>query len=418
MSYNATNPSPSPSSNHKPKSRSTVYEGIHIHSAELIRVHTANGRIVTVERLAANVAPDVAGAGGWPWLCPGFIDLQLNGFAGIDYSAPGLGTVEIETVIRAVAASGTARHLATIITGPRDRITRNCAAIARARRESPLAAIAIAGIHVEGPYISTVDGPRGAHDRTHVRNPDYGEFREWQDAAEGAIRIVTLAPETEGALEFIEKITADGVVASIGHTQAPAEAIRAAVAAGARLSTHLGNGSSGMLPRLKNYIYNQLADDRLAASIIADGFHLPDDVLRVFSRAKGMERLILVSDAAFLAGSAPGVRTWGDISVEVHADGHLSLAGTEFLAGAGHLLDRCIARFAAAAGATLPETVALCTLNPARLIGLPRETTEFVPGSPACLTQFRPAGPGADAIEIDACVIAGETLHARGGDAA
>ena len=388
-----------------------VYEGIHIQTGDWIRVHIANDRVEAVERVAPEGRQGEE-SGNEPYLCPGFIDLQLNGFAGIDYSSPGLGRAEIEKVIRAVGVSGTVRHLATIVTGSRGGIAESCAAIAKARRESVLARTAVVGIHIEGPYISPQDGPRGAHDKKYVRNPDYGEFREWQEAAEGAIRIVTLAPETEGALDFIKRVTADGVIASIGHTAAPPETIRDAVDAGARLSTHLGNGSGASLPRLRNFIWSQLAEDRLSASIIADGFHLPDEVLRVFARAKEMERLILVSDAAFLAGSPPGPRSWGDISVEVHADGHLSLRGTEFLAGAGHLLDRGIARFAAATKASLRDTVALCTANPARLIGLPRETTDFIPGSPACLTKFRSFRDG-EKLAIETCVISGEVIYDR-----
>jgi len=385
-----------------------IYEGIHFRTGEPVRIEVKGGRIGAMEK----VSTESAAAGELPYLCPGFIDLQINGYAGIDYSSQGLSAAEIETMARAIGASGTVRHLATIITGARKNIRASCAAIAAARRESVLAGTAIAGIHVEGPFIASEDGPRGAHDRKYIRKPDYDEFREWQEAAEGAIRIVTLAPETEGALDFIERITADGIVASIGHTGASPQTIRDAVSAGARLSTHLGNGSHGVLPRLKNYLWEQLGEDRLNASIIADGFHLPDAVLRVFSRAKGMGRLILVSDAAFLAGSPPGVRSWGDISVEINPDGHLSLAGTEFLAGAGHLLDRCVARFAAATGATLPETVALCTINPARLIGLPREAIDFIPGSPASLAQFRRPRDSQN-LEIETCVIAGEVVYDR-----
>ncbi|HEY9053737.1 MAG TPA: amidohydrolase family protein [Rectinemataceae bacterium] len=368
-----------------------------------------DGLIEAVEHLDA-AKPGTSGSHEGPYLCPGFIDLQLNGFAGIDYSDPGIGTADIETVIRAVGASGTVRHFATVITGSRENMSKSCEALARARRESPLARTGIPGIHIEGPYISPHDGPRGAHDKKHVRNPDYEEYREWQDAAEGAIRIVTVAPEAEGALEFIARIASEGVVAAIGHTAAPPETIRAAVAAGARLSTHLGNGSSSTVPRLKNFIWSQLAQDELCASIIADGFHLPDEVLKVFYRAKGLERLILVSDAAFLAGSPPGLRSWGDISVEVHADGHLSLAGTEFLAGAGHLLDRCIARFVKATGVSLKEAVSLCTLNAAQLANLGPEAIDFIPGSPACLAQFVHS-PGAEALSIEACVIAGEAVY-------
>lgn len=384
------------------------YEGLDCWTGTPIRVTVDGGLIAAVERLPASESspsPD-----GRPWLCPGFIDLQVNGYAGVDYSAPGLGATAVETVVRAVAASGTTRHLATIITGPRERMTANCAAIATAVRENPLVRAAVPGIHVEGPFISPDEGPRGAHDLRHVRKPDWNEFCAWQEAAEGLIRVVTLAPEAEGAIAFIEKMSATGVLVAIGHTGASPEHIREAIAAGARLSTHLGNGSHAVLPRLKNYLWEQLGADELWASLIADGFHLPDAVLRSMARAKGLERLVLVSDVAFLAGSTPGITRWGDIAVEVHADGHLSLAGTEFLAGAGHLLDRDIVHFMTATGASLAEVMTLCIRNPARLLGLPSGAAAFVPGAPACLTVFRLA-PGALQLAIEACVVAGQELH-------
>lgn len=395
------------------------YEGLDCWTSRPVRVTVDRGRIAAVENLP-DAQADSSSPADWPYICPGFIDLQVNGFAGIDYSGAGWEAVHaggtdsaaddaVEKVVRAIAASGTTRHLATIITGPRERIATNCAAIAAAVSRSPLVRTAVPGIHLEGPYISPVDGPRGAHDRKHVRNPDWDEFRAWQEAAEGLIRIVTLAPETEGSLAFIEQASAAGVIVAIGHTGASPERIREAIAAGARLSTHLGNGSHAVLPRLRNYLWEQLGADELQASIIADGFHLPDAVMRSFARAKGLDRLVLVSDVAFLAGSAPGIRTWGDVAVEIHADGHLSLAGTEFLAGAGHLLDRDVARFMAATGASLGEVMTLSIGNPARLLGLPPGAAAFVPGTPACITLFR-YRPGAARLEIESCVVAGEEL--------
>lgn len=402
-----------------------LYEGLDCWTSTPVRVAVDRGRIAAVESVpeAQAAACSSRSPHEWPYICPGFIDLQVNGYAGIDYSGAGWGAVHaggtdstvdetVEKVVRAIAVSGTTRHLATIITGPRDRITTNCAAIAAAVSNSRLVRTAVPGIHLEGPFISPVDGPRGAHDPKHVRNPDWSEFRAWQEAAEGLIRMVTVAPETEGALAFIEKVSAAGVIVAIGHTGASPERIREAIAAGARFSTHLGNGSHAVLPRLKNYLWEQLGADELRASIIADGFHLPDAVMRSFARAKGLDRLVLVSDVAFLAGSAPGIRTWGDVAVEVHADGHLSLAGTQFLAGAGHLLDRDIARFMTATGTSLGEATALCIRNPSRLLDLPPGAAEFVTGTPACITLFRHQ-PGAAQLEIETCVVAGEELYRR-----
>ena len=389
----------------------SAYEGIHHRTMKAIRVEVDRGLIASIEE--GSSVPDGTAAEDFPYICPGFIDLQINGYAGIDYSGSSLETASIEALIRAIAVSGTVKHLATIITGPSERISANCRAISTAVKASPLVRTAVVGIHLEGPFISPEDGPRGAHDRAYVRHPDYGEFREWQDAAGGMIRMLTLAPEWDGALDFIERVAADGVIVAIGHTAASPKRIHDAVGAGARVSTHLGNGSHQMLPRLRNYLWEQMGEDRLSASIIADGFHLPDSVLRIFARAKGMERLILVSDVAFLAGSRPGIASWGHIAVEVHPDGHLSLAGTEFLAGAGHLLDRCVARFVAATGIPVQEAVELCTATPARLVGLPRSVVEFVPGEPACLTRFR-CQPGAERLVIETCVIAGEEMRVDG----
>src|SRR5205807_1149747 len=165
--------------------------------------------------------------------------------------------------------------------------------------------------HLEGPYISAEDGPRGAHPLAQVRPPDLGEFQRIQEAADGNIRLVTLAPELPGALAFIDKLTAAGVVVAIGHTAASPATIRDAVSAGARLSTHLGNGSHAMLPRHDNYLWEQLAADELWASIICDGHHLPAAVMRCILRVKTPARTILTCDAGSLAGLPSGrYREW------------------------------------------------------------------------------------------------------------
>ena len=307
-------------------------------------------------------APDL------PYLSHGFFDIQVNGYRGSDYSAEDLDTGHIQRIIQSLAHAGTTQHLATIVTRPRERIVENLRKIAKARRESSMIRAAIAGIHLEGPFISAEEGPRGAHDLACIRDPDFDEFLEWQEAAEGLIRIVTLAPEKKGALEFIQKLTAAGIVAAIGHTASPPELIAEAVAAGCRLSTHLGNGSHATLPRLRNYVWEQMAADSLRASIIADGFHLPPTVAKTIARAKGMDRLILVSDVSQPGGLEPGLYRWGRLEVRVFDDGHVGLAGSSFLAGAGHLLDWDIPHFMRFTGATLSETIRLCTRNPAAFI--------------------------------------------------
>jgi N-acetylglucosamine-6-phosphate deacetylase len=344
---------------------------------------------------------------GLPYLCRGFLDMQVNGFRGDDYSAEGLDAARIERLVLNLAASGASRHIPTIVTRPKAQILNNLRVIAAARRASPLIAAAIPGIHIEGPFISSEDGPRGAHDPRYVRDPDFAEFQEWQDAAEGLVKIVTVAPEREGALGFIEKAAATGCVVAIGHSAAPPETIRDAIAAGCALSTHLGNGSHATLPRLKNYLWEQLAADELVAGIIADGFHLPASVLKAFSRVKGLDRLILVSDAAAPAGLEAGRHRWGNLDVELYPDGHIGLAGTPYLAGAGHLLDWDIPTFMRFSGASLAEAIGLCTVNPARLLSIGGQTGILAVGEPADLTLFR-LGNAGEKLSIERTVIAGE----------
>jgi N-acetylglucosamine-6-phosphate deacetylase len=220
-----------------------------------------------------------------------------------------------------------------------------------------------------------------------VRNPSLSELGEWIEASASLLRIVTLAPELEGAEEFIREAVRRGIVVALGHTAASGEQIARAIEAGATMSTHLGNGSHATLPRLRNYLWEQLGADGLRASVIADGFHLPDSVLRVFARAKGLERLSLVSDVAFLGGSEPGLYAWGGVEVEVHTDRHIGLRGTSFLAGAGHLLDWDIAHFARTTGTDIGVALRLATENPASLIGLPALGPSFREGEPADIVR-------------------------------
>jgi N-acetylglucosamine-6-phosphate deacetylase len=161
-----------------------------------------------------------------------------------------------------------------------------------------------------------------------------------------------------------------------------------------------------MIPRLRNYLWEQLAADELTASIIADGFHLPHPVIKVFARAKEQQRLVLVSDVGPMGGLTPGKHRWGDVEVEVYEDGHLGLAGTEFLAGAGHLLDRAVAQFARATRLPMEQILPLCTVNPSRLLGIGGRTAEgevSLPseGDPADLVQFS-LPRDADSIVVDA----------------
>ncbi len=323
-----------------------------------------------------------------PYISPGFFDLQVNGYKGSDYSLEDFSEGHLRNIITNLAASGTTQHIPTIISSPQERILINLKIILKAINTSPDIREAIPGIHIEGPFISPEEGPRGCHDPSFIRDPDFEEFKQWQEVAEGRIVMVTIAPEREGSMDFIKKVTRTGVKIAIGHTGATSEIIKDAVEAGAQFSTHLGNGSYLILPKVNNCIWEQLATDELFAGIICDGFHLPASTVKVFARAKSLERLVLTSDVALAGGLNPGIYKWGNMEVEVFKDGHLGLAGSGILAGAGHLLDWDIAHFIRFTGNDLANTIPLCTVNPAKVIEMPRNYSKLEMGAPANLTLF------------------------------
>ncbi len=355
-------------------------KGCSVFSGKNIRISFDRGVITAVTKLDSS--------NRLPYISPGFIDTQVNGYAGLDYSARNLEQDDVVKIVHMLAAFGTSSHFPTIVTNSQKLIVKNLKTIDQVIRNNPEISTSIPGIHIEGPYISSEDGPRGAHNIRFIRDPDYHEFLEWQKASGNRIRQVTLAPELPGAMDFIKRVSLDGVVVSIGHTAAEPEVIKEAVKAGASMSTHLGNGSHGMIPRLKNYIWEQMASDNLSASIITDGFHLPPAVVKVILRAKMLKNLVLVSDIAVLGGMKPGIRKWGDIEVEVFKDGHLGLAGTEYLAGSGHLLNHSLSWLMNELKLSPADAVRLCTVNPRRKFFPDEYIPELKHGDPADLTMF------------------------------
>ncbi len=325
--------------------------------------------------------------GDLPLLAPAWIDLQVNGFAGVDYNSPATPAEEIAKSLHAQFATGVARIFPTVITGPPDRMLGSIANLAKAK-ESLAEGEAIEGIHVEGPHISPEDGPRGAHPKDSVRPPDVEEYRRWQDAANGNVRIVTLSPEWPEACRYIEALVADGVVVSIGHTKADTEQIDAAVSAGASMSTHLGNGAHSTIQRHPNYIWDQLADDRLSAGFIVDGIHLPASFFKTAVRAKGPERSILVTDAVMPAGCEPGPFRLGTVDVELHPGDRVTMRGQERLAGSALRLDRAIENAVRFAGVSLTAAIAMATRNPARAARVTGRQKGFAPGERADLVEF------------------------------
>jgi len=304
------------------------------------------------------------------WIAPALVDIQVNGFAGFDLNVDTVTAADVCAMVRALWCVGTGFLCPTAVTASFESISNFIHAVVGACDKDPMVAHSILGIHLEGPYISVEDGPRGAHPLEHVRDPNWDEFQPWQDIADGMIRIVTLAPEKEGAIPFIEKLVADGIVVAIGHTDASVEEIRDAVSAGAKLSTHLGNGAHALIRRHPNYIWEQLGADELHASLIVDGHHLPPAVVKSMMRAKTLDRCILISDATALAGMPPGNYQFAGQPVELTPDRCVRLAGTEYLAGSAIELARGVENIVKFAGISLTEAVSLATLQPARLLGV------------------------------------------------
>jgi N-acetylglucosamine-6-phosphate deacetylase len=305
---------------------------------------------------------------------PGLFDLQVNGFGGIDFNGTDLTTDLVVEALERMRATGVTRCLPTLITSPFDRFAVKARTIASASHA------AVAGIHMEGPYLSPADGARGAHPLEHVAPASVDDFRRRQDAALGRIVLVTLAPEVPGALPLIEHLVATHVRVAIGHTAATPLQLHDAVAAGATLATHLGNGCPQMLPRHPNVIWELLAADAVFASVIADGHHLPASTLKVMVRAKRPERSILVTDAMAAAGcghpsrlGSPGAErrfTLGDVVCELGPDGRVSLPGTSYLAGSSLTLDRAIANTVRFTDLPIETVFPMASTIPASCLGM------------------------------------------------
>ncbi|MCA2972479.1 MAG: amidohydrolase family protein [Acidobacteriaceae bacterium] len=321
------------------------------------------------------------------YIAPGFIDLQVNGYDGVDYNSPATRHEDIARSLHAQFACGVTRLLPTVITGTVEGMRGSLANLYAAKQSLP-EGVAIEGFHVEGPHISAEEGPRGAHPLPCVRPPDIDEFKGWQEVTGGLVKLVTISPEWPEAPAYIEAVVREGVVVAIGHTGANSQQIQDAVAAGATLSTHLGNGSHGMLPRHPNYLWDQLADDRLTASLIGDGIHIGESFLRVAVRAKGVQRSILVTDASAPAGAAPGRYQLGDQWVDLTPDDRVVLAGQSRLAGSALKMHRGVENLVRMTGITLGEAITMATRNPARVGRISGRQRGLTPGDRADFVVF------------------------------
>jgi len=270
---------------------------------------------------------------------PGFTDIQVNGYGGFDYNEIHRDPLTLSSISSQLYKEGVTTHFPTIITNSSKQISQLIKQVIALRKQDELSALSIQGLHIEGPFISPVDGPRGAHPKEFVCAPDWQLMQQWQEAAEGLIKIITLSPEWENTNSFIEQCVRHNILVFIGHTNATHQQLLDAVSAGASVSTHLGNGMHPVITRHPNYLWSQLADDRLGASIIADGFHLPAEVIHVIQKVK-KEKLILVSDSVSLAGMPPGdydLHIGGQVTLTKEGKLHLRNNPSIFAGSANHI---------------------------------------------------------------------------------
>ncbi len=298
----------------------------------------------------------------------GFIDIQINGFKGIDFSAPTLTIEQVRMATRELVKAGTTAYCPTLVTSSLDNYKHSLPVLAEALRDKELKPHLL-GIHMEGPFISPIEGARGAHPPENIIRADVDTFKRFQEWADGNIVLLTLAPEVAGAMALIRHASANGTVVSMGHHMADDSVMTKAVQAGVHLCTHLGNGMPNMINRHQNPLWWQLTCDDISGIFITDGHHLPADFIKVALRAKTIKRFIVVSDATDLGGLKPGDYHFKGHAVVLEKSGRIGFKGTPYLAGSSATMLQCMNYLASLNLMNEKELWAVGRDNPLRLLG-------------------------------------------------
>ena len=368
-----------------------------------VEIEIVNGIIRKINRLQYLKNPrnkDV-------FIAPGFIDHQVNGCLGIEFSNIELTTEQVKKATHALWKAGVTTYIPTLTTNSKEVLLHGFSVLVKSIEEYPQLKMSIAGFHLEGPYISPVDGYRGSHNKQWVRPPDWQEFVELYKAADGNILQVTVAPEVEGAIEFIQKCTQLGVKVSIGHHNAPTDMVQKAADAGAVLCTHLGNGCANMIDRHFNPLWPQLAEDRLMISIICDGFHLQPEEVRTFFKVKGIDRTLITSDAGTLAGLPAGTYESDGRELQVTKEGMIKYPAQNVLAGSASFIDKGVGNIMKFTDCRLADAIHMASRNQADLFGLD-DRGLLNPGKRADIILFRLEN---DKIKILQTYLAGNLVY-------
>jgi N-acetylglucosamine-6-phosphate deacetylase len=365
--------------------KNIVLSGIHYETGKKVRIEICDGLIYGISEIK-NSGEQNSGL----FLAPGLIDNQINGYAGIDFSDETFTPEGMVTAAKEIWKDGATSFLPTLITNSHENLIRNFKILSETLKVDILNDC-IPGFHLEGPYLSKEKGFFGCHPFHYLRKPSWDEFTEYQKAAKGKIMQVTISPELEGAMEFIKLCKETGVAISIGHTNATTEQINKAVANGARLSTHLGNGCANLINRHKNPIWPQLANDLLTPSIIADGHHLSPEEMQVFYKVKGPDNMILTSDVNHLIGLTPGKYVYMGAEVIYTEDGLVKNPELDCLAGASLPLKKGVGTMMNFIGCSLANAINMASRNVAGIYGLVDRGT-LDPGKRADIIMFEKKG--------------------------
>ena len=357
-------------------------EGIHYLTGKPVRIEICDGLIGNVNEIKASDERS-----NNLFIAPGLIDNQINGYVNVDFSGNNLSSHDLITAAKAIWKDGVTSFLPTLVTNSNENLLRNFRILDEAIRNDKQLSESIPGFHLEGPYISPDEGFRGAHPPKYIRKPSFDEFMRYQEAAGGRIIQITIAPELEGAMDFISSCSKAGVIVAIGHTNASADQILQAVECGAKLSTHLGNGCANLINRHKNPLWPQLANDQLTPSIIADGHHLTPEEIRVFYKVKGSDNIILTSDVIFLAGMAPGKYSFLESEVNLTSEGMIINTELNCLAGAFFPLKKGVENIMNFTGCSLTNAISMASGNVARIYGL-NDRGALTAGKRADIIQF------------------------------
>ena len=351
----------------------------HYHTRQPVRMTWADGRINTIELSTAATTPD-------QWIAPALLDLQVNGFAGVDFQQDNLATEQLLVAVRGLRKAGCTRFLLTQVTTPWPKLLARLRHLRELRESSPELRAAIAGWHVEGPFLSAEPGFCGAHDPSWMIDPTPEHIRELREATGTEPVLLTLSPERSNAIAAIEQATALGIKVSLGHTNASSECLQQAVKHGATAFTHLGNGCPRELDRHDNILWRLFELRGVTCSVIPDGIHVSPALFRLMHRELTGE-IFYVSDAMSAAGVPPGRYRLAHLELEVGEDQIVRYPGRATFAGSALRPIDGIFRAASLLDASWQDVWPRFADVPARLMGL---ASGLQPGAPAdfCVMQF------------------------------